>query len=417
MLYKYQKCVIIYSMWGENLKLSLEEIVMLKLINNSITNKIEKIDIQDVDFEKLFKTVDEHSVNMICFDGVSNLKDSLPQNVYFDWMYFASRKMTNNEKLIKVQNKLTSLLEQNSIKYFVFKGLTFASYYQKPELRELGDIDYYVDYSDFKTVNSILKEDGFVLTNTKDSKHWSYVYDDIELEMHFGFWDMPDNDCSNFLISYLKNSVSNTKDFSRDDYIFKGTNPVSSAIIHLLHIINHMQAGGIGLRHICDYAVFLNSDDFKNNYQEIISVYKKGGIYKTAQIVMYICENYLSAPHYEATENVDTKLCELLLKDIITSGNFGRLSEETYHGSAVFTLDKSENSSFLNSLFTFCKLSWKLCEKYKILLPIAPFYIGTRYVFRALAGKRPKINPLKYTKEGLHRADLYKKLDFFKKES
>ena len=315
--------------------------------NDNITNEI--------DFAKLFNIADKHSVNMLCFEGIKDELDSIPKAVYFNWMYLASRKMTINENILSVQKKLTKLLEDNNIKYFVFKGLAIASYYNKYDLRELGDIDFYIDYSDFKKANELLKSNGFKLISTKGNSHWNYEFDGVDIEMHYNFWEMPDNHCVKILNDVLRNTLNDTKTVSINDYSFNSPNSISNSIILILHIINHIQKGGIGLRHLCDFCVFYSSSDFKDNYDEIVSLFKKGGVFKTAQIVAKISNKYLGAPSYSIIENVDDCLTEEFLSDVLNSGNFGALSEESYYGSALFTMNKSGDSGFFKSLFSFCK--------------------------------------------------------------
>ena len=392
-----------------------ERNLMLTLLKNGLTGENTSAASNNVDYKKLFETVDKHSVNMLCFEGAKHIIDKIPRDVYFDWVYFASRKMAINENIIKIQQKLTEILEKNSISYFIFKGLCSASYYKNPEFRELGDIDIYIDFSDFKKADELLQSNGFVLLKTGNI-HWHYKYNDIDLEMHYDFFNLPDNQCAEFLLKTIKTSANQPKIYQIGDYTFKGANIFAHSVILILHIINHLQQGGIGLRHICDFSVFLNSDDFKNNYDEIISLYKKGGIYKTAQVLAKICSTYFASPEYDFTDSADEELVSLLFDDIIDSGNFGVLNKETYYGSNVFTLNKTENRNIFKSIFSFCKNSWPPCKEYKILLPVAPFVVGIRYFFRAFSGRRPKINPLKFTKTSVKRAQLYKNLNFFEEE-
>jgi len=392
------------------LNLSPEKQILLKLLKNSISDKNVEINFDSINFEKLFKLADKHSVNMLCFDSLKNYVDKMPESVYNEWVYFASRKMTLNENVLLVQKKLTEILEQNDINYFVFKGLAVANYYKNYQLRELGDIDFYIDYANFKRTHFLLKENGFKLVSTKSDKHFNYEYNGVEIEMHKGFWDMPENDCAKYLEESIKNSVEFTEKVTIDDYSFSGPNPVSNALILVLHIINHIQRGGIGLRQILDFAVFYSSDVFKDNADEILNSLKKGGIYKTAQVIAKICNKYFDAPYYDFLDDADEKLCDLLLEDVIESGNFGSLSEAEYYGSAILT---NTSQGFFAKLIDFCKSSWRPCNKYKFLLPIAPVFIGIRYIFRALVGKRPKINPIGLVKSSANRLDLYKQFNFF----
>ena len=136
--------------------------LFLDSLKTALTEEKLDFNMKEIDFNDFFNVADKHSVNMLCFEGIQDYISSLPQDIYYNWVYYASRKMTINENVLTVQKKLTQLLEENDIKYFVFKGLAIASYYKKYELRELGDIDFYINYSDFEKVNKILKSNDFV---------------------------------------------------------------------------------------------------------------------------------------------------------------------------------------------------------------------------------------------------------------
>ncbi len=393
--------------------LTQEEKVVLQLVNNGINGCNKELNFENCDYSKVFKIIDLHSVNMIAFEGTKGIIDKLPNAIYTKWMYQASRKLSSREKIVEVQKKLTSVLEKNNINYLVFKGLCSASYYIKPELRECGDVDFYVDFNDFSKADKCLVDAGFTACKKDEIKHWNYKFDGVSLEMHFGYWKLAETNAANYLDELLNNSINNYRIYNFDDYEFKGPNVVEHAVMLLLHIIIHMQKGGIGLRHLCDFAVFLSSDDFKNQINEIISVYKKGGIYKIACVVGYISYKYLGTPYYSFIDNVDEKTVNALLLDIMKSGNFGNLSKDLYRGSSIFTSNKSQEN-FIQGVFDFCKTNWKPCDKYKFLIPIAPLYIGIRFIYRTIKGKRPKINFFTFSKTGFSRAKLYKNLEFFK---
>ena len=89
------------------MNLSRENQILWKLLKNSITDTAVETDFDNIDFEELFKLAEKHSVNMLCFDSLKNCVDKMPESVYNEWVYFASRKMTLNENVLLVQKKLT----------------------------------------------------------------------------------------------------------------------------------------------------------------------------------------------------------------------------------------------------------------------------------------------------------------------
>ncbi len=391
-----------------------EEKIIFQLLKNSIKGYDSKVDFSDVDFKKLLRIADKNAVNMFVFDKIPEFKSLIDKEVYLKWLYLASRKLTIREKVLSVQKELTALLEKNNIKYFVFKGFCSAYYYKKTELRETGDIDFYIDFNDFENANNLLVENGFKLIDTDDDKHWSYEFDGVSLEMHHSFWDLPDNNAGEYIKEYLKNSINSVKKYDYEGYSFYGPDEVTHALLLVLHFVNHIQRGGVGLRHLCDFSAYYSSDDYKNNLDRILDVFSKSGLQTVAKTLSKISCKYFDLENYGYFDEIDDEFCDAILKDVVTSGNFGANSLDERYGSTAFTANRGDNGSVFKNLIKFCKTAWKPCNKYKVLLIIAPFYIGIRYVFRVIVGKRPKINPVKFTKTSLNRIDLYKKLDLFK---
>lgn len=391
-----------------------EEKIIFQLLKNSLNGDEKKVDFSGVDFYNLLKIADRNAVNMFVFDKIPEFKSLIDEEVYMKWLYLASRKLTIRENVLSVQKKLTALLEKNNINYFVFKGFCSAYYYKKAELRETGDIDFYVDFSDFETANNALIENGIKLISTDDEKHWCYELDGVTLEMHHDFWDLPENNAGNFIKDFLKNAINNVKKYNFDGYCSYGPDEVTHALLLVLHFVNHIQRGGIGLRHLCDFSAYFSSDDYKNNLDKVLDTFSKAGLLKTAKVLSKISNKYFDLADYGYFSDIDDEFCDLLLKDVVTSGNFGKNSLKSRYGSSAFTMNTAQEGSAFKSLSNFCKIAWKPCEKHSFLLVIAPFYIGIRYVFRVICGKRPKINPIKLTKSSVERVDLYKKLELFK---
>ena len=61
-----------------------ERNLMLTLLKDGLTGENTSAASNNVDYKKLFETVDKHSVNMLCFEGAKHIIDKIPRDVYFD---------------------------------------------------------------------------------------------------------------------------------------------------------------------------------------------------------------------------------------------------------------------------------------------------------------------------------------------
>ncbi len=390
-----------------------EEKLLLELINSNINSTKCDLSFDELDFELLFRLSNQHSINMIIFEALNFNGITLPQNVLKDWLYFTSRKMTIREKILLIQKQLTTLLEQNDVKYFVFKGFSASTFYINPQLRECGDIDFFVDKIEFENTKKLLCNNGFKLVDDSNDMHWTFVKSGVEIEMHHRFWDVYDNEFGNFARDYLSSALNYPVKYSVDGYSFYGPDYIRHGLILILHIINHIQSGGIGLRHLCDFAYFANSSAFAENLNEFKQLCKKCGVSTVFNVVSNICFEHLGVANCSFAKGYKQELCDSVLKDILISGNFGRLSQNEYYASNAFTSKKDKNENVIKRVFRFCQTAWEPCKKYKVLLLIAPFYVFIRYLFRVVLKKRPKVNFVKMMKRSSQRNTIYSQLNIF----
>ena len=400
--------------WGEFMSVfTNEEKMLLELIKSDINSTKNDLCFDGLDFDLIFKNSNEHSVNMLVFDSLNFNDIQLPQDVLTNWLYFTSRKMTIRENVLLVQKQLTKLLEQNDVRYFVFKGFSASTFYKNPQLRECGDIDVFVEKEEFEEIKKLLCDNGFKLADDSNDMHWSFVRSGVEVELHHRFWDVYENEFGSFTKKYLSDSLNHVIEYSVDDYSFYGPDYIRHGLILILHLINHIQSGGIGLRHVCDFAYFANSKIFADNLDEFKDVCEKCGVSTVFNVVSNICFKYLGVLNCSYAKGYKQQLCDLVLKDILTSGNFGRLNQSEYYASNAFTSKRKKNENVFKRVFRFCQTAWEPCKRYKVLLVIAPFYVFIRYLFRVLLGKRPKVNFVKMMKKSSQRNSIYSQLNIF----
>jgi hypothetical protein len=95
-------------------------------------------------------------------------------------------------------------------------------------------------------------------------------------------------------------------------------------IVLLLHTCHHLTVEGIGLRHLCDWAVFVNhltNDTFRALFEVKL---KAIGLWRFAQLLSQLSTYYLGMPEQEwAMQDVDEALLYAMIRDIFKGGNFG----------------------------------------------------------------------------------------------
>jgi hypothetical protein len=193
-------------------------------------------------------------------------------------------------------------------------------------------------------------------------------------------------------------------------------------IILLVHTAVHLTNTGIGLRHLCDWAVFVNSvNNFEQTFKETL---QKCGLWRFAQILTQVCEEYLHMPEQPwANEDIDKKLLSSIIYDIFAGGNFGSKDSERINQAKLMINTKTgriDGKSMYGKLFTVmnikAKMALPICGQHRIFLPIGWIYVFFRHLSRIAHGTRPKIHIDKMIEGAQQRREIYKQFHLYEGE-
>lgn len=304
-----------------------------------------------------------------------------------------------------------------TIPYVIMKGLVSASYYPKPELRILGDVDFYVE--DVDAASKSLEANDFVWNGHVEHKaHKAYHREpDSEWELHWSLSGVPSGKSGDTIRSVLSTSLSTARVVRSEYGKYYAPDDFHHCMIMLTHTAGHLTHTGIGLRHLCDWAVFANQIDVARWENEL----KACGLWRFAQILTQLSIVHLRMPEQQwAMERVDDALLDELIADIFSGGNFGRKDSQRINQAKLMTDDESgavDGKNMLAQLFFSvnkkAKDAMPICKQIKVLLPIAWCYVCIRHMIRIATGKRPKINMNAMISGAAERREIYKQFHLF----
>ncbi len=402
-----------------SISLDISKQALLELIKIGIGTSDGKFDFSSLSDDDWKSVMDEscaQSVHLLCFDAAKNYIDLMPGEVYSNWMHFATKTLFNNLKIIKDQKELTTLLEKNNIPYIILKGASSAYYYPDSEKRTYGDIDFLTCAEDYKRTARLLESEGFIDDKRHHQVHLAFKKPThTQLELHREIVGIPGDRQGDVVRDYLKNVVK--ENAVNDDTIFyRPTDDIHGFII-LLHTIHHIISGGIGFRHICDWAVFANKTHNQYFWQDkLLPVFKKAGVLKFAFILTEACVKYLGITRPLWLKNVDQELVDEFLSEIFRGGNFGRKDAE---GGSSFMLSnefkkltlRGKLANMLKTLNKTNKQVFPILNKAPWLYPFIMAWRVLRYTVLVLLGKRKSlIKVSRYTDD---RNTLFTKLGFY----
>lgn len=288
------------ALWGEQ----QEEPIPPKSLS-SILNEARRQTVSGLVIDQLFK----HNVQM-------------PKQMVYESFSWLERIKQQNRKMNGEVAEFAKMMKRTSTRYIIVKGQTLAALYPEPLLRVSGDIDFLVNnYAEAKIV--LEKNWKVALPEFMVEKEISFEHNSALYELHTYLIDFARKRHQNYWEKALAESKS-------DSIIIDGEqvavmNPTLSVAYVFIHLFYHFVKEGIGLRHLCDWAVALHYYRHEIDEQYLKEVLSQIGLKKAYCAFGSILTDYLGLDYFpfEICEK-DRRLQKCILHDIFSGGNFGR---------------------------------------------------------------------------------------------
>ena len=302
----------------------------------------------------------------------------------------SAKACTHWYKLMGVQHRLTTLLQDAGIRCATIKGAAADIYYRQPLYRNMGDIDILVRPQDFHKTVDLLRATGYQLHDDRNPRHTEFIMDGIHIEVHRHFATLSQADRANRLDSMLFDALDSVVPRAMEGYTFFMLPEKENGIVLIEHINSHMESG-LGLRQIIDWMLYVDHylDDtaWFGGFQQAVSAV---GLEKLAVTVTRMCQLYLGLrKDITWCQFAEEDLCHRLLMHTLQQGNFGRKQDRRSNGtlSVLNALDSDLN--FFQLLQRHGCYNWKALQRYPWLKPFAWLYQLCRYIRKGLRGKHP----------------------------
>lgn len=377
---------------------------------------------KDADLKGIYEESKAQAVVLQVLNSVDTTKTT--QNTFAEkWFSLSINYLKNNLAIHSNHNYLHRLMSENNIDYCVLKGSASAVYYPDPVMRTMGDVDFLVHTKDFEKATEILKNEGFAPLNSDTHIcHIALKKDKMHFEVHFAPAGMPEGNAGVLIKSYLEDIFETAQLTEISGNQFMKPCDFHHGLIILMHIYHHMLSEGIGLRHLCDWAAFVNSlenDEFEKLFKEKLTAC---GLWKFAQILSFLSHKYLNIEYKPFMEKADNELCSELILDIFKGGNFGNKDKNRiFEGTAISSrgkngIKKSKLLQIISNMNSAALTQFAFLRKCQFLKPIGFIFIGTRFTFRIITGKRKMPDISKSFENAEQRKQIYKQLHLFETE-
>ncbi|MBQ3527177.1 MAG: nucleotidyltransferase family protein [Clostridia bacterium] len=405
--------------------MSKEQQALCMMLSESLFNNLVVID-NNVDWKNLLRESKSQSVTPIVFGNLHYLDSiiQVPEEIKAEINKAVETKVMQNIRVRHSHGYLHKLMSDAGIKYCILKGVASAHYYSQPILRNMGDVDFYVDRKDVDAVKHLLFDEGFELDSDDGGEHGHHMVfrkKGMHLELHFEIAGIPKGDVGELIRGYCTDIIETASETTEEYVTYNNPDAFHHGLVMILHMQHHMTIEGIGLRHLCDWAVFVNS--FKNN--EFSELFKDKlssvGLWRFAVIMSIVAAKLILMPEQRWMGEIEISddTVEAIAEDIMLGGNFGRKQGSRKYESLTITVagrdgkNKSKIVRMFESLNKIVVGHWPIVRKITFLYPVGWIYFVLRFFILLLVGKRNVPDFIGSFKGSDRRSEIYSKLGLF----
>ncbi|MDE7397624.1 MAG: nucleotidyltransferase family protein [Muribaculum sp.] len=289
-----------------------------------------------IDWKAVVALAKKHVVLGIIIDSIQFLPEHLRPSgeISAKMSRFALGLIQANMVMDKTAARLVAFFRQHGIDGVLLKGQGVARYYREPQMRQSGDIDFYVGKTAYPKAVELCRQN---LTDDKNEcdeceKHFGFNMGGVPVELHRLaariYSPFRNKRFQEWVVESLERSPSRRTLTVADTHI---TLPPLDfdAIFIFYHAWCHYIKGGIGLRQLCDWAMIFHSHSSDIDTARLVGNIHRFGLSKGWKLFACIAVNHLGVPEdkmplYDLSYSAKS---EKILEEIISGGNFGYYSE------------------------------------------------------------------------------------------
>ena len=402
-------------------ELSVNKRILLNLLARSFGSEEVISGAETADYAAIARESRDQAVLAIAFDNAHIYKEFIPDNVYSAWRKQAAAVMTRNEQVVSAQDELVGMLDENNVPYTIIKGNCAAAYYPKSEHRTLGDVDFLIRPELKDSTHELMLKAGYEEPNLGSDYHIEYVKKSVHVELHWEVAGLPHGEVGKRLREYFENAVERAASVTVSGHTFVSPTSAMHGVIILLHMVHHMVGVGLGLRHLYDWAAFVEKTGEEPCWQEeLLPLLSEIGLADYAYTMTSVAGKYFGTTCPSWCVKVESELCHAMIEDFFASGNFGLKDKRRASGAGIFvdrrtTGKKRGRIGYLfHTLHESTLRLYPITRKVPIFYPFVMVYRVFNFLWLRLRGKRVAIGQMFDTAES--RQKLYDRLKIYEVE-
>lgn len=283
-------------------------------------------------WQQIFDISQKQTLTGIVYMAIEKLPQEKrpPKELLLKWHITCEYIKKRNLQLDAAAARISQKFKEEGFRNAILKGQGIAQLYPRPEYRISGDIDIWLE-GDRKEILGYVRK--FVPDCKPQYHHVDFpVLKEVEIEVHF---------TPSFLNNFVTNRLMQRFFAQHADEVFDNTITTSAGeLLHvptlcfnriyiLQHIYKHLFDEGIGLRQMLDYYMVLMQGFDEGERAATMEILKKLHMKRFAAAVMYVMQQVFALPADKMLTPADAVSGELLLREIMIAGNFGKFDERS----------------------------------------------------------------------------------------
>ena len=421
---KVKKVLFRQSFANETLKLSDAQDLLLKIMASVLFGKELPIIEKDI-IDDLFVEARIQTVYFQVYDCILNY---LSPDLMSSWEKAAMKVYAQNLEIAMEHERIHELMTQHGIPYVSIKGMASAKYYPHPLHRMMGDVDFIVRTEDIEKTSALLLNKGLSpLSENAGLMHDKSFYGfqgehRVVVELHPSVTGIPAGKAGNIVREYLGDLINKAELCQLRECKCIVPNDRHHCLILLVHTATHLIKEGIGLRHLCDWATFINQipdDIFETHYRKML---EDCGLMRFAQLLTQVCEKYLGMPAKSWSGYTNEDLLRNILIDIFAGGNFGRKEPARYQQIKYISNrndntvdDKTAMKQVIQTIKVKAKDRHPKISRFFLTRPFGWAMVAGDYLGMLITGKRRLMNPISTINNAAERKKIYQQFELYKR--
>lgn len=315
----------------------------------------------DFDLQRAVNTAKAHNIAAIVYYGALNCGISGDDPLMQELFSLTCKSMMVSQRQMYEIGRLQEAFEQAGIEYMPLKGTVLKSLYPQPEMRAMGDADILIKLDQYLEIEKIIRCLEYEFDSECDHV-FEWQKSSLHLELHKKVVPEHDSDFYQYFGNGWKfaNKVVATcrYEMSWENFF----------LYIFVHFTKHYRGAGIGIKHLLDLWVVMNTCP-NLNVDYIYGELKKMRLHEFYNNVMDTVKVWFS--NQDGNDRT-----ELITDVIFKSGQYGTYEQGivnravlTHNGSSV----KARVANLIRGIFlpfSDMKKRYKVLEKFPIFLPI-----------------------------------------------